>query len=670
MLSESSTTRMRARRCASATLTRGLSPRRGSRARRHRGVSARPLTSHLEYGAARRPAGWYVARRPRRTRAGAYRPGGRGALARWCERRSARIRCGAGSTRERPRRSPARGRRAGARAQRGSRAPRPPLLPRGRARDLRRRVRPPLPRAPGARSGVARARAARGRRPVALARRLRPASRRCVTSCRCSRSTTPWTRRSSRRGSNASRASSIAASRSRSCWSRSSTAPPSSCVYEDGVLAIGSTRGDGQVGEDVTANLRQVLALPLALADRPRGRLSVRGEVVLPLRAFRRLNERRAASGLEPFANPRNAAAGALRMLHEVDRERLRSLAFLAYGLGEGVAPGVKTQWGILEQLQRLRLRDRARARRASPASSRRSPATATCSRAARACAFEIDGAVFKVNDLALQRDLGELARVPRWAIAFKFPPHQEHTRVLDIFVSVGRTGRADARREARARAGRRRHGQQRVTAQPGRDRAEGRSRRRHGDRAARRRRDPADRGRGARAPPGGRRALAAARTLPGVRHEGRARRGRRRHALPEPRLPRQAQESPPPPREPRGTRRGRARREARGPAPRARAREGAAGPVRARRRDARRAAAHGREVRQEPGRCARAREGDHARAAAGRARHPRGGRDRGGASGRALRRPRPAARSQRRDARGDRRRGPRDREEGRRLLR
>jgi DNA ligase (NAD+) len=101
-------------------------------------------------------------------------------------------------------------------------------------------------------------------------------------------------------------------------------------VYEDGVLVVGATRGDGLVGEDVSANLRHVVALPLSLREAPKGHVSVYGEVVLPLRAFRRLNALRKAKGLEPFANPRNAAAGALRQLHAVDRERLRSLAFYA----------------------------------------------------------------------------------------------------------------------------------------------------------------------------------------------------------------------------------------------------------------------------------------------------------------------------------------------------
>ena len=211
-------------------------------------------------------------------------------------------------------------------------------------------------------------------------------------------------------------------------------------VYEDGGLTVGSTRGDGQLGEDVTANLRQVTALPLALAGRPQGRVSVRGEVVLPLRAFGRLNARREARGLEPFANPRNAAAGSLRQLHEVDTERLRSLTFRAYGLGEGIPRSVRTQWGILEQLLAWGFETSPDAARVVGLEAALAWYGALLERRPR-LPFEIDGAVFKVDELALQRDLGELARVPRWAIAWKFPPHQEHTRVLDIFASVGRTG-------------------------------------------------------------------------------------------------------------------------------------------------------------------------------------------------------------------------------------
>jgi DNA ligase (NAD+) len=211
-------------------------------------------------------------------------------------------------------------------------------------------------------------------------------------------------------------------------------------VYAAGRLRVGATRGDGQVGEDVTPNLRQILSLPLALSGAAPERVSVRGEVVLPLPAFRRLNERRSTRGLEPFANPRNAAAGSLRQLHEVDQERLRSLAFFAYALGEGVPAGISSQWGILEQLERwgFAISPQAEPIRGSEA------ALAYHQRLLERRAslpIEIDGTVFKVDDLALQRDLGELARVPRWAVAFKFPPHQEHSVVEAILTSVGRTG-------------------------------------------------------------------------------------------------------------------------------------------------------------------------------------------------------------------------------------
>jgi DNA ligase (NAD+) len=211
-------------------------------------------------------------------------------------------------------------------------------------------------------------------------------------------------------------------------------------VYEDGKLAVGATRGDGQTGEDVSANLRHIPAIPLTLTGKAPGRVSVRGEVVLPLRAFRRLNARRIARSLEPFANPRNAAAGSLRQLHDVDVERLRSLAFHPYGLGEGVPAGMDSQWEVLEQLARWGFAPSPEAERVTGLDAALAYYRSLHERRA-ALPIEIDGTVFKVDDLALQRDLGELARVPRWAIAYKFPPHQEHTVVEAILTSVGRTG-------------------------------------------------------------------------------------------------------------------------------------------------------------------------------------------------------------------------------------
>lgn len=212
-------------------------------------------------------------------------------------------------------------------------------------------------------------------------------------------------------------------------------------VYERGRLSVGSTRGDGRVGEDVTANLRRVLSLPLALRDpAPPERVSVRGEVILPLARFERLNREREARGEEPFVNPRNAAAGALRQLHDVDLRRLRALEFRAYAVAEGLPAGVTTQRGVLETLERWGFE-------ASPGAAPCADIDAAIAYHAAllerrgALAIEIDGTVVKVDELALQRDLGEVSRAPRWAIAYKFPPQQQTTEVLDILASVGRTG-------------------------------------------------------------------------------------------------------------------------------------------------------------------------------------------------------------------------------------
>lgn len=214
-------------------------------------------------------------------------------------------------------------------------------------------------------------------------------------------------------------------------------------IYRAGRFERGLTRGDGSVGEDITANLRHVLSVPLVLEEidgRMPTEISVRGEVVLPTAAFKRLNARRIARELEPFANPRNAAAGGLRQLHEIDTERLRSLEFRAYALEDGRPKDVRTQLAILERLEAWGFL--------------LSPESALCADADSAVRFhkkllaardmlpvEIDGTVFKVDDLALQRQLGNLSRSPRWAIAFKFPPEQAITTLIDIEAQVGRTG-------------------------------------------------------------------------------------------------------------------------------------------------------------------------------------------------------------------------------------
>jgi DNA ligase (NAD+) len=212
-------------------------------------------------------------------------------------------------------------------------------------------------------------------------------------------------------------------------------------VYERGRFALGSTRGDGRVGEDVTHNLRTVRTLPLALrgSDFPEV-LDVRGEVLMPLAAFRRLNQERLAQGLEAFANPRNSTAGTLRQL-DPQIARGRPLELFVYGVGRGEeALGAKTHAEILQALARLGFRvDPRRASSRGGAGVREYHEA--LERERDSLRYEVDGSVIKVDELALQKRLGTLNRAPRWAVAFKFAPRQETTRVLAIEASVGRTG-------------------------------------------------------------------------------------------------------------------------------------------------------------------------------------------------------------------------------------
>jgi DNA ligase (NAD+) len=210
-------------------------------------------------------------------------------------------------------------------------------------------------------------------------------------------------------------------------------------VYEQGALAVGATRGDGRVGENVTANLRIAGCVPERLAGPAPARISVRGEIVMPKKGFERLNARRAARGLETFANPRNTAAGSLRMLHDVDRERLRTIAFRAYALAEDLPPGVRTQAGVLEALAAwgFEVETHTLCRGVDAVIAAHEALLARRER----LPIEVDGSVVKVNRLDLQAELGMVSRSPRWAVAFKFPPSQARTTVLAIEVQVGRTG-------------------------------------------------------------------------------------------------------------------------------------------------------------------------------------------------------------------------------------
>ncbi len=212
-------------------------------------------------------------------------------------------------------------------------------------------------------------------------------------------------------------------------------------VYDGGRFIQGSTRGDGTIGEDVTANLRTIRSLPLTLQEEPDrpARLAVRGEVYMRLEDFQQLNRRMTERGQEPFANPRNAAAGSLRQLDSrITASRpLVVTCYEAVAL-DGALPG--SHWEELEALARWGLPVPAY-RRLCPSIQDAMAFHHDIEEQRDRLPFEIDGIVIKVNRRDWQERLGAKSRSPRWAIAFKFPPRKEVTVVEDIAVSVGRTG-------------------------------------------------------------------------------------------------------------------------------------------------------------------------------------------------------------------------------------
>lgn len=207
-------------------------------------------------------------------------------------------------------------------------------------------------------------------------------------------------------------------------------------TYVDGRFVEGATRGDGTVGEDITANLRTIKSVPLVLRERSKGRIDVRGEVYLPVRSFEATNSERAERGEPLFANPRNAAAGAVR---QVDPRKTaeRDLSIYVYSAA-GIE--VPTQHLLLERLKTLGFRVNPKWRRASGADD--VIAYAAERREEREeLGYGVDGVVVKVDGIADQERLGYVARTPRWAIAYKFPAEQATTMVEDIKAYVGRTG-------------------------------------------------------------------------------------------------------------------------------------------------------------------------------------------------------------------------------------
>lgn len=212
-------------------------------------------------------------------------------------------------------------------------------------------------------------------------------------------------------------------------------------VYEDGRLVRGATRGDGLRGEDVTENLRTIRAVPLRLlpgGPTPPPLLAIRGEVIMPIAEFDRYNERLIAEGREPYASPRNTASGALRQL-DPKLTAARRLDVYAYDILFGDA-GLRTQWEVLGALRSWGLRV---SELAGQADSVEAILAYHADLAARRdeLEIEIDGVVIKLDALAARSDLGMTSHHPRWAMAFKFQPRREVTRVLSIFASVGRTG-------------------------------------------------------------------------------------------------------------------------------------------------------------------------------------------------------------------------------------
>ena len=211
-----------------------------------------------------------------------------------------------------------------------------------------------------------------------------------------------------------------------------------SLTYRDGVLEHGATRGNGEVGEDVTHNLRTIRSIPLHIDDAP-PLIEVRGEVFMALEDFAALNERRAEAGLSTFMNPRNSAAGTIRQL-DPKLSAERPLSTLSYGIGATEGITFASQWEALTWLREHRFPVNDEIKLLDSEDDVVAQCKAWEERRA-GLSFEIDGVVIKVNDVELQRRLGSVGREPRWAIAWKFPPTTKTTVLKGIEWNVGKFG-------------------------------------------------------------------------------------------------------------------------------------------------------------------------------------------------------------------------------------
>jgi len=216
-----------------------------------------------------------------------------------------------------------------------------------------------------------------------------------------------------------------------------------SLVYEDGRFARGATRGDGVLGEDITSNLKTIRAIPLKLFEKAGvkipSRLEVRGEVYLAKDEFKRINTEREEEGLPTFANPRNAAAGSLRQIDPKNTARRRLNIFV---YGAVVPPGldISSHYRMLNYLSEVGLKVNPNIKKAAGFEEIKKYLE-SWEEERKNLLYETDGVVVKVDDFSYQQRLGQTSRNPRWAIAYKFPPEEEVTQILDIKVNVGRTG-------------------------------------------------------------------------------------------------------------------------------------------------------------------------------------------------------------------------------------
>lgn len=210
-------------------------------------------------------------------------------------------------------------------------------------------------------------------------------------------------------------------------------------TYEDGLLVRGATRGDGMQGEDITANLRTIRSIPLKIDTQPFKHLEVRGEVYMPKKEFERINAEREAEGETPFANPRNAAAGALRLLDPAITAQ-RKLDIFIYAVGFLDTNPFNTHYELQEKLEALRFPINKYNRLCKNFESALALIEEFRDKR-KELDYEVDGLVMQLNSLAHRKALGETSKFPRWAVAYKYEAEQAVTEIMDIVCQVGRTG-------------------------------------------------------------------------------------------------------------------------------------------------------------------------------------------------------------------------------------